>query len=155
MAIICTTIILPPNALRRDCNGKCVELIEGHALEVVVEVYIWWLRELIFISNLSYLRLTKTCKHLFKWYSYWHKFPQLFPLLLAKALMRWCVLLRWSTRFINCPKYHRNRCVFMRTFPRKDVFISPYMRTFPKGRMKGYCRPAGNTSLQGLHQQRK
>ena len=30
---------LPPNALRRDCNGKCIELIEGHALEVVVEVY--------------------------------------------------------------------------------------------------------------------
>ena len=29
---------LPPNALRRDCNGKCIELIEGHALEVVVEV---------------------------------------------------------------------------------------------------------------------
>ena len=23
----------------------------------------------------------------------------------------------------------------MRTFPRKEVFISPYMRTFPKGRM--------------------
>ena len=22
----------------------------------------------------------------------------------------------------DCPKYHRNRCVFMRTFPRKDVF---------------------------------
>ena len=32
--------ILPPNALRRDCNGKCIELIEGHALEVVVEVYL-------------------------------------------------------------------------------------------------------------------
>ena len=31
--------ILPPNALRRDFNGKCIELIEGHALEVVVEVY--------------------------------------------------------------------------------------------------------------------
>ena len=31
--------ILPPNALRRGCNGKCIELIEGHALEVVVEVY--------------------------------------------------------------------------------------------------------------------
>ena len=31
--------ILPPNALRRDCNGKCIELIEGHALEVVVEVF--------------------------------------------------------------------------------------------------------------------
>ena len=30
---------LPPNALRRNCNGKCIELIEGHALEVVVEVY--------------------------------------------------------------------------------------------------------------------
>ena len=29
---------LPPNALRRDCNGKCIEYIEGHALEVVVEV---------------------------------------------------------------------------------------------------------------------
>ena len=38
---------------------------------------------------------------------------------------------------INCPKYHRNRCVFMRTFPRKDVFISPYMRTFPKRGMNG------------------
>ena len=24
------------NALRRDCNGKCIELIEGHYLEVVV-----------------------------------------------------------------------------------------------------------------------
>ena len=31
-------LILPPNALRRDCNGKCIEYIEGHALEVVVEV---------------------------------------------------------------------------------------------------------------------
>ena len=30
--------ILPQNALRRDFNGKCIELIEGHYLEVVVEV---------------------------------------------------------------------------------------------------------------------
>ena len=37
----------------------------------------------------------------------------------------------------ECPKYHRNRCVFMRTFPRKDVFISPYRQTFPKERMNG------------------
>ena len=36
----CPLTILPPNALRRDCNGKCIKLIEGHALEVVVEVYI-------------------------------------------------------------------------------------------------------------------
>ena len=28
--------ILPQNALRRDCNGKCIEIIEGHYLEVVV-----------------------------------------------------------------------------------------------------------------------
>ena len=28
--------ILPQNALKRDCNGKCIELIEGHYLEVVV-----------------------------------------------------------------------------------------------------------------------
>ena len=27
---------LPQNALRRDCNGKCIEVIEGHYLEVVV-----------------------------------------------------------------------------------------------------------------------
>ena len=26
-------------ALRRDSNGKCIERIEGHYLEVVVEVY--------------------------------------------------------------------------------------------------------------------
>ena len=26
------------NALRHDCNGKCIEWIEGHYLEVVVEV---------------------------------------------------------------------------------------------------------------------
>ena len=32
--------ILPKNALRRDCNDKYIELIEGHFLEVVVEVYI-------------------------------------------------------------------------------------------------------------------
>ena len=31
-------IKLPQNALRRDFNGKCIELIEGHYLEVVVEV---------------------------------------------------------------------------------------------------------------------
>ena len=32
--------ILPQNALRQDCNGKCIEWIEGHYLEVVVELYI-------------------------------------------------------------------------------------------------------------------
>ena len=32
--------ILPQNALRRDCNGKCIEIIEGHYLEVVVLLYI-------------------------------------------------------------------------------------------------------------------
>ena len=32
--------ILPQNASRRDCNGKCIEWIEGHYLEVVVEVYL-------------------------------------------------------------------------------------------------------------------
>ena len=31
--------ILPPNALRRDFNDKCIELIEGHYLEVMVDVY--------------------------------------------------------------------------------------------------------------------
>ena len=30
---------LSQNALRRNSNGKCIELIEGHYLEVVVEVY--------------------------------------------------------------------------------------------------------------------
>ena len=30
---------LPQNALKRDCNGKCIELIEGHYLEVVVLLY--------------------------------------------------------------------------------------------------------------------
>ena len=39
-SIVVHVFILPPNALRRDCNGKCIELIEGHALEVVVEVYL-------------------------------------------------------------------------------------------------------------------
>ena len=33
--------ILPQNALRRDCNGKCIEWIKGHYLEVVVEVYMY------------------------------------------------------------------------------------------------------------------
>ena len=28
--------ILPQNALKRDCNGKCIERIEGHYIEVVV-----------------------------------------------------------------------------------------------------------------------
>ena len=28
----------PQNALRRNCNGKWIEWIEGHYLEVVVEV---------------------------------------------------------------------------------------------------------------------
>ena len=32
-------VILPQNALRRDCNGKCIEIIEGHYLEVVVLLY--------------------------------------------------------------------------------------------------------------------
>ena len=32
--------ILPQNALKRDCNGKCIEWIEGHYLEVVVLLYI-------------------------------------------------------------------------------------------------------------------
>ena len=32
--------ILPQTALRRDCKGKCIEWIEGHYLEVVVEVYL-------------------------------------------------------------------------------------------------------------------
>ena len=33
------TSILPQNALRHDCNGKSIELMGGHYLEVVVEVY--------------------------------------------------------------------------------------------------------------------
>ena len=32
--------ILPQNVLRRDCNDERIELIEGHYLEVVVEVYL-------------------------------------------------------------------------------------------------------------------
>ena len=32
--------ILPQNALRRDSNGSSIEWIEGHYLEVVVEVYV-------------------------------------------------------------------------------------------------------------------
>ena len=35
---IISMTLLPQNALRRDFNGKCIELIEGHYLEVVVEV---------------------------------------------------------------------------------------------------------------------
>ena len=30
--------VIPQNALWRDCNGKWIEWIEGHYLEVVVEV---------------------------------------------------------------------------------------------------------------------
>ena len=33
-------VILPQNALRRDRNSKCIDLIEGHYLEVVVLLYI-------------------------------------------------------------------------------------------------------------------
>ena len=33
-------LILPQNALKRDCNGKCIEWIEGHYLEVVVLLYL-------------------------------------------------------------------------------------------------------------------
>ena len=29
-------LILPQNALKRDRNSKCIDLIEGHYLEVVV-----------------------------------------------------------------------------------------------------------------------
>ena len=32
--------ILPQNALRRDCNSKCIEIIEGHYLEVVLLLYL-------------------------------------------------------------------------------------------------------------------
>ena len=32
--------ILPQNALKRDRNSKCIDLIEGHYLEVVVLLYI-------------------------------------------------------------------------------------------------------------------
>ena len=35
----CVESILPQNALRRDSSGKSTELIEGHYLEVVIEVY--------------------------------------------------------------------------------------------------------------------
>ena len=35
----CEHSILPQNALKRDCNGKCIELIKGHYLEVVVLLY--------------------------------------------------------------------------------------------------------------------
>ena len=80
-------------------------------------------------------------------------FPQSFPLLPTKALMRLCVSLRVYTIYLlsqqECPKYHRNRCVFMRTFPSKNVVMSPYMRTFPKGSVES----RGNTSFKGLQQQ--
>ena len=33
--------ILPQNALKRDRNSKCIDLIEGHYLEVVVLLYLW------------------------------------------------------------------------------------------------------------------
>ena len=32
--------ILPQNALKRDSNRKCIDLIEGHYLEVVVLFYV-------------------------------------------------------------------------------------------------------------------
>ena len=40
---VCTCVfihvcILQQNALRRDCNGKCIELMKGHYLVVMVEV---------------------------------------------------------------------------------------------------------------------
>ena len=35
-----TSSILPQNALRRDCNGKSIKIIEGHYLEVVVLLYV-------------------------------------------------------------------------------------------------------------------
>ena len=41
---VCTHAIdiLPQNVLRRNCNGKCIEWIEGHYLAVMVEVYTWY-----------------------------------------------------------------------------------------------------------------
>ena len=51
MGILYRYIILPPNALWRYCNGKCIEYIEGHALEVVVEVYINCLKLQYFIDR--------------------------------------------------------------------------------------------------------
>ena len=45
------TCILPQNALRRDFNGKCIELIEGHYLEVVVEVFFVYFVSIPFTYN--------------------------------------------------------------------------------------------------------
>ena len=50
-----------------------------------------------FISYLSNLRWTKPWRLLFKWFVYRHILPQLFPLLLTKALVRWRVSLRVYT----------------------------------------------------------
>ena len=36
--MVLSFFVLPQNALRRDCNGKCVAGIESHYLEVSVEV---------------------------------------------------------------------------------------------------------------------
>ena len=38
--MVLSFFVLPQNALRRDCNGKCVAGIESHYLEVLVEVYL-------------------------------------------------------------------------------------------------------------------
>ena len=46
-------------------------------------------------------------------------------------------LLTFSTRMSKISQKPMCRIKFMRTFPRKDVFISPYMRTFPKERRNG------------------
>ena len=46
-------------------------------------------------------------------------------------------LLTFSTRMSKISQKSMCRIKFMRTFPRKDVFISPYMRTFPKERRNG------------------
>ena len=41
MARLNVSCILPQNALKRDRNSKCIDLIEGHYLKIVVLLYIF------------------------------------------------------------------------------------------------------------------
>ena len=99
-----------------------------------------------FISYLSNLRWTKPWRLLFKWYVYRHILPQLFPLLLTKALVRWRVFLRVYTIYWlsqqECPKITQKSVCLYANFSEKRCLdlsgdISPYMRTFSKGIIYG------------------
>ena len=121
--------------------------------------YIWWQKELHVILNLSNLRWTEACRLL--------RTSIYFNIISAAAdegpdeMTCFPAGLHYLLTFPSrMSKYHRNRCVYLRTFPRKDVLIYPVIylhicELFQKREFMNSVDPRGNTFLQGLHQQRK